>query len=67
MEDLNNPTYSEALAELEKILATLRSNDCDIDRLTELTSRAVALLNHCRARLTTTDEELRKILDSFNK
>ena len=27
-------SYSQALAELEQIVATLRGNNCDIDRLT---------------------------------
>ena len=33
-------SYSQALAELEQIVATLRGNNCDIDRLTALTRRA---------------------------
>lgn len=66
MQPIEEMTYSQALAELEKILATLRGNDCDVDNLTKLTERAVALLNHCRSRLTTTDADLRKILESLN-
>lgn len=65
MQPVNELTYNQALAELENILAALRSDDCDVDRLTVMTARAVELLNHCRSRLTTTDEELRKILDSL--
>lgn len=65
MQPVKELSYNQALAELEQILAALRSDDCDVDRLTEMTSRAVELLNHCRSRLTATDEELRKILDSL--
>lgn len=65
MQHVKELSYNQALAELEQILAALRSDDCDVDRLTEMTSRAVELLNHCRLRLTATDEELRKILDSL--
>lgn len=57
--------YSQALAELEQILTELRSDSCDVDRLTALTARAVELLNHCRSKLTATDEELRHILENL--
>ncbi len=55
-------SYSEALAELENILSTIQSDNCDIDRLSALTRRASALLTACRARLTTTEAELKGIL-----
>ncbi|MDE5661467.1 MAG: exodeoxyribonuclease VII small subunit [Muribaculaceae bacterium] len=55
-------TYSQALAELESILASLRSDSCDIDTLTERTRRAATLLAECRRRLTLTEEELSKVL-----
>lgn len=58
-------TYNAALAELEKILATLRSDNCDVDSLAALTRRATELLNICRDRLTATEEELRTILASL--
>ena len=65
MQPVTKLTYSQALAELEQILAALRGDDCDVDRLTVMTARAVELLNHCRSRLTTTDGELHRILDSL--
>ncbi|MEZ3520242.1 MAG: exodeoxyribonuclease VII small subunit [Muribaculaceae bacterium] len=55
-------SYSQALAELEQIVATLRGNNCDIDRLTALTRRASELLLECRRRLTATEGELEQIL-----
>lgn len=58
-------SYNDALAELEKILATLRSDNCDVDSLAALTRRATELLSLCRERLTTTEEELRSILASM--
>lgn len=58
-------TYSQALGELEKILAQLRADNSDIDTLAERTRRAAALLTECRARLTRTEEELNKILAEF--
>lgn len=67
MQPVSELNYNQALAELEQILAQLRSDDCDVDRLTALTARAVDLLNHCRSRLTATDLELRTILRNLTQ
>lgn len=67
MQPVSELNYNQALAELEQILAQLRSDDCDVDRLTALTARAVDLLNHCRSRLTATDLELRSILRNLTQ
>lgn len=55
-------TYNEAIAELETILRTMQSDQCDIDRLASLTRRATQLIAECRSRLVATDEELKAIL-----
>ncbi len=55
-------TYTEQLAELEKIVATLQSDNCDIDSMVTLSRRATELIAQLRQRLTTTDKELREIL-----
>ncbi len=55
-------TYNQAVAELEKIVAMMQSDNCDIDTLAAYTRRATLLLKTCRARLTATDRELRDIL-----
>ena len=58
-------SYNQAIAELEKIVESLRSSATDVDTLTARTRRAVELLTICRSRLTTTEEELRTILNSL--
>lgn len=55
-------SYKEALEQLEKILALMQSDNCDIDKLAAYTRRATELIAECRRRLTATDEELRAIL-----
>lgn len=55
-------SYTQALAELEQILAHMQSDKCDIDKLSAMTRRATELLAECRSRLTATDQELRAIL-----
>lgn len=67
MKPVNQLTYSEAVSELDTILRTMQSDQCDIDRLTAYTRRATELLKECRKRLTTTDEELRTILADLEK
>lgn len=61
----DTPTYAKALAELEDILAQLQADNCDIDRLTALTTRAAELLKYCRSRLVATQEELQGVLRSL--
>ncbi|MBD5190911.1 MAG: exodeoxyribonuclease VII small subunit [Bacteroidales bacterium] len=58
-------TYTAAIAELESIVAKMQSEECDIDRLSEYTRRALELLTFCRERLTKTDEEVKACLDSL--
>jgi exodeoxyribonuclease VII small subunit len=57
--------YNQALTELEQILNTLRSDKCDVDSLVSLTKRAAELLTACRNKLTTTDQQLRELLQSL--
>ena len=67
MEDNQQLTYNQALAELGRILSELRSDNCDVDSLAERTSRAAALLKLCRSKLTRTETELAKVLEDLDK
>lgn len=58
-------TYAQSVAELEKILRLMQSDQCDIDHLAALTTRAAELLRACRTRLTATEQELTAILDTL--
>lgn len=60
-------SYKQASAEFDRILQELRSDQCDIDLLTERTRRAVELLSVCRERLTATEQELASILQSLQE
>jgi exodeoxyribonuclease VII small subunit len=61
-DEIQKLTYSEAVAELEKIVREMQSDACSIDNLSRLTSRSLELLKVCKAKLLSTDEELKKIL-----
>ena len=66
MDTDNKLTYSQAIAELEQIVKTMQSENCSIDNLSRYTSRSLELLKACKARLTKTDEELKKILEQID-
>lgn len=59
---LKELSYNQAISELESILRTMQSDQCDIDRLAAMTRRATRLIAECRSRLVATDEELKAIL-----
>lgn len=60
--ELEKMTYSQAIAELETIVKEMQGGNCSIDNLSKYTSRSLELLKICKAKLLTTDEELKKIL-----
>lgn len=59
-------TYSKAMQELESIVAQMQSENCDIDALTNYTKRAAELIKFCREKLLTTDEEVKKCIESLS-
>lgn len=64
MEDVKS--YKEAVAELEGILRQMQSPDCDIDKLSAYTSRALTLLKFCKEKLIKTEAEVQKTLNEFS-
>lgn len=55
-------TYGEATAQIEKILARLRSEEMDVDTLAAEVKRATELIASCKERLRKAEEEVNKIL-----
>ncbi|MBE6211377.1 MAG: exodeoxyribonuclease VII small subunit [Rikenellaceae bacterium] len=56
-------SYTEAMAEIEKIMSKLRSESIDVDTLTAEVKRASELIEMCKKRLRTTEEEVRKLFN----
>jgi exodeoxyribonuclease VII small subunit len=54
--------YGDAVAQLERILAELESDDVDVDRLGERVRVAVELIRVCRERITETEMEVTRIV-----
>lgn len=56
-------SYTEAMAEIEKIMAKLRGESVDVDTLTTEVKRASELIELCKSRLRATEEEVRKLFN----
>ena len=67
MKEEKDLTYSKAEEELNNILEEMENENVDIDSLTEKIKRACFLLKFCNAKLKSTDEEVKKILEEFKK
>ncbi|MGI6573546.1 MAG: exodeoxyribonuclease VII small subunit [Fermentimonas sp.] len=58
-------SYSEAKKELETIVKSIETGELDVDLLTAKVKRASELITLCKEKLTTTDEELQKLLEEM--
>lgn len=60
---LEQQSYSEAMERVQAILASLQSENTDIDTLAERVKEASALIAFCRAKLHKAEQEVGKILE----
>jgi exodeoxyribonuclease VII small subunit len=56
------PRYTEAMEELETILAQLEEESVDVDELTAKVKRASELIQFCRDRLSNTRLEIEQVV-----
>jgi len=56
-------TYTEATAEIERILARLRNEEMDVDDLAAQVARATELIARCKEKLLKTEAEVNRILE----
>ncbi|MBR5323270.1 MAG: exodeoxyribonuclease VII small subunit [Muribaculaceae bacterium] len=61
----NVKSYSEAVEELENIVAMLQSDKCKIDDLKAYAQKSVELIKFCKSHLSQTDDEIKKLLDNI--
>lgn len=59
--------YGEAMAEIEKILASLQSENADVDTLAERVKRASELIAACRAKLRKAESDVNAIFEKENE
>ncbi|HOP04679.1 MAG TPA: exodeoxyribonuclease VII small subunit [Tenuifilaceae bacterium] len=60
-------TYSQAIEEIEDIIAQIENNEIEIDELPQNVSRVAELLKYCKAQLHSTEEEVEKLLKDFSE
>ncbi|MDP4281827.1 MAG: exodeoxyribonuclease VII small subunit [Bacteroidota bacterium] len=56
------PNYTEAFEELQEIVSEIEQGEISVDELSEKVKRATYLIKICKAKLTTTEEDVSKIL-----
>lgn len=61
------PNYAEAFEELQTIVAEIENGEISVDELSEKVKRATVLIKICKAKLTTTEEDVAKILKDLGE
>lgn len=59
-------TYTEALAELQQIVSEMEDADIPVDELSDKIKRCTLLIKLCKDKLTKTEAEIAKIMESDN-
>ena len=60
-------SYSEAIAELELIVTEIEQGEITIDTLSEKVKRAAELIKICKTKLTSTEDDVNKILGEIKE
>ena len=62
----DNPNYAEAFEELQQIVSEIEEGQISVDELSEKVKRAALLINICKAKLSSTEEDVNKILKDLD-
>jgi exodeoxyribonuclease VII small subunit len=63
---MNGTTYTEAFEELQLIVAEIEKGEITVDALSEKVKRAAQLIKTCKTKLTTTEEDVNRILKELD-
>ena len=61
-----NINYTESFEELQKIVNEIEQGEISVDELSEKVKRASYLICFCKKKLSTTEEDVNKILQELN-
>jgi exodeoxyribonuclease VII small subunit len=61
------PNYTEAFEELQEIVLEIEQGEISVDELSEKVKRAAILIKICKAKLTSTEEDVARILKELEK
>ena len=62
----DTPNYTEAFEELQIIVLEIEQGEISVDELSEKVKRAALLIKICKTKLTTTEEDVNKILKELD-
>jgi exodeoxyribonuclease VII small subunit len=62
----DKPNYTEAFEELQQITAEIEGGQISVDELAEKVKRAALLIQICKQKLTTTEEDVERILKDLD-
>jgi len=60
------PNYAEAFEELQQIVSEIEEGQISVDELSEKVKRAALLINICKTKLSSTEEDVNKILKDLD-
>ena len=60
------PNYAQAFEELQQIVSEIEEGQISVDELSEKVKRAAYLINICKAKLSSTEEDVNKILKDLD-
>jgi exodeoxyribonuclease VII small subunit len=60
-------SYQDAIKEIEEIIKKIENGELDVDQLTGQVKRVSSLLDICRKKLKTAEEEIKKIIEGLKE
>ncbi|WP_153798200.1 exodeoxyribonuclease VII small subunit [Foetidibacter luteolus] len=60
-------TYKEAFEQLQQIVSEIEEGEISVDELSEKVKLATRLIKICRAKLTSTEEDVNKLLKDLEE
>lgn len=60
-------TYKEAIVQLEQIVQKIENEEPDVDELSAMVQKAAELMQFCRKKLKSTEEEINEALEKLKE
>jgi exodeoxyribonuclease VII small subunit len=61
-----DPNYAQAFEELQQIVSEIEEGQITVDELSEKVKRAALLIKICKSKLSSTEEDVNKILKDLD-
>lgn len=64
---MSEQNYQQAFEELQQIVSDIEDGQISVDELSDKVSRASTLIKICKAKLTSTEDDVKKILETIEQ